>query len=265
MEGYDEQPLKLTLFDAFVEEYLVQEGFLNDFPNPEVAQRVTQQQKALERLEAVRRLLLSGRIADAIGRIGDIDPTLLSRHPQLAFRLHKQQFVEHLRDGDESSALEYCKRTFEPFALNSFPDAYAEFKRSMLMLIYGQDLEQSPVAHDWSAKHLDELAATVHATLLALVPNTECVLGLLLRYLLAVHRAYHQLHATATLFPEADDLLRGTAAAPLPREGPSSFVERDIQNLAQVGMTSGSGHLEAGCRRQPQAHGPSWPGRRCPA
>lgn len=57
------------------------------------------------------------------------------------------------------------RKKLAPLALNAYPEAYAEFKRALLLLVYGQHEEVSPVAAEWSARTRADLAAILSRTL----------------------------------------------------------------------------------------------------
>jgi hypothetical protein len=50
-------------------------------------------------------------------------------------------------------------------ALDAYPEAYAEFKRSMLLLMYEPGLEGTPVEKEGSLEHRAQLGRTLDQTL----------------------------------------------------------------------------------------------------
>ncbi len=57
------------------------------------------------------------------------------------------------------------RRELAPLALNAYPEAYGELKRSLLLLVYGQHEEGSPVGAEWSPRSRSDLAAMLCRTL----------------------------------------------------------------------------------------------------
>ncbi len=62
-------------------------------------------------------------------------------------------------------AAECVRKKLAPLALNAYPEAYAEFKRALLLLVYSQHEDVSPVASEWSARTRADLAAILSRTL----------------------------------------------------------------------------------------------------
>lgn len=57
------------------------------------------------------------------------------------------------------------RRELAPLALNAYPEAYGELKRSLLLLVYGQHEEGTPVRAEWSPRSRSDLAAMLSRTL----------------------------------------------------------------------------------------------------
>lgn len=57
------------------------------------------------------------------------------------------------------------RHDYASLAENAYPEAYSEFKHSMLLLIYGEELQTSPVKEDWSLLTRSELAGMLSRTL----------------------------------------------------------------------------------------------------
>lgn len=62
-------------------------------------------------------------------------------------------------------AAECMRKKLAPLALNAYPEAYAEFRRALLLLVYSQHEDVSPVASEWSAHSRADLAAVLSRTL----------------------------------------------------------------------------------------------------
>lgn len=57
------------------------------------------------------------------------------------------------------------RQDFASLAEHAYPEAYCEFKHSMLLLIFAEDLENSPVKAHWSVKARSDLAGMLCRTL----------------------------------------------------------------------------------------------------
>ncbi|KAK9812754.1 hypothetical protein WJX72_003030 [[Myrmecia] bisecta] len=143
--------------------------------------------------ESVRTLLSTGEI-DAAAEVASRINSIVVQDDRLLFRLKKQLFVEHLRAGTkeaEQRALDCLRRELAPLALYAFPEAFLDFKRSMLMLVYGEGDAASPVAKEWSAAARSELAGMVCRTLRQAEGVQSPTFVRLLRYLLFTFRQHH--------------------------------------------------------------------------
>lgn len=114
------------------------------------------------------------------------------------------QFVELLRSGDVAAALLYLKH-LAPSALVAYPEAFLQFKRLCLLLVYDKD-QLSPVANEWygiacfitspihrSLVERENLAGTLHSALLLSIGVQEPAFSLLIRYLVILHSHFHVL------------------------------------------------------------------------
>lgn len=57
------------------------------------------------------------------------------------------------------------RRDYASLAENAYPEAYSEFKHSMLLLIFGEELQTSPVKEDWSLRTRSALGGMLSRTL----------------------------------------------------------------------------------------------------
>ncbi|KAL2641796.1 hypothetical protein R1flu_009383 [Riccia fluitans] len=179
----DSQLVNWGRLDALVLNYAEEEQLL-DSENYEGADR--------RLIELIRGLIETGRIAEAVDVINQSAPTLLE-DPHLLFRLEKQA---------RSAATSYhlFPTTLGPCALNAYPEAYEEFKRVLLALMFDKDDPNSPVADElWSEGKRAELAAIVASTLKAQQHAYDPLFALTLRYLISV-----QCHQQGIVFPIAD-------------------------------------------------------------
>ena len=62
-------------------------------------------------------------------------------------------------------AAECMRKKLAPLALNAYPEAYAEFRSALLLLVYSEHEDVSPVASEWSARTRADLAAALSRTL----------------------------------------------------------------------------------------------------
>ncbi|KAL2631744.1 hypothetical protein R1flu_016430 [Riccia fluitans] len=227
----DSQLVNWGRLDALVLNYAEEEQLL-DSENYEGADR--------RLIELIRGLIETGRIAEAVDVINQSAPTLLE-DPHLLFRLEKQRFLELLRGGrpDQQQQAIICSRTtLGPCALNAYPEAYEEFKRVLLALMFDKDDPNSPVADEWSEGKRAELAAIVASTLKAQQHAYDPLFSLTLRYLIRVQNAYcHQQGIVSPIADIAAPLLakdRDPPAAPRAGGEAPNFSEADVQALAQA-------------------------------
>ncbi len=57
------------------------------------------------------------------------------------------------------------RHDYASLAENAYPEAYSEFKHSMLLLVFEEELQTSPVKKDWSLQTRTELAGMLCRTL----------------------------------------------------------------------------------------------------
>ena len=76
---------------------------------------------------------------------------------------------------------ECIRHDYASLAENAYPEAYSEFKHSMLLLVFEEELQTSPVKADWSLQTRTELAGMLCRTLRQiagrspmLVPSLSC-------------------------------------------------------------------------------------------
>ncbi|CAN6299582.1 unnamed protein product [Urochloa humidicola] len=139
-----------------------------------------------------RRALEEGDVDAALALLRAHAPAALADH-RLLFQLHKQRFVELVRRGTEADrdAALHCLRTaLAPCALDAYPEAYEEFKRTILVLIYDKDDQLSPVVNEWSIKRRFELAGLLSSMLRAHLRAYDPILSMTLRYLISIHKVY---------------------------------------------------------------------------
>jgi len=232
---WQDQELNLPLLDILVEEFLYCHGCLR-YSKEETEPRVKEHRRLSEQIESVEKLLRAGKIIDAVKVVYSLDPLLLA-DTKLLFNLHRHQFASFLRAGDVAAALTYCREHFGPFALQSDPEAYPLFKKSLLLLLYAKDgnrkkkrgADSSESSYSpllgaasplpWSSAELEQLSATIRTSLSYSCKLHDCSrFSLLLRYLHSIHNQYHILQGMQTAFPECEYLvMQDRRPPPLPR------------------------------------------------
>ncbi|KAJ9528760.1 hypothetical protein QJQ45_020661 [Haematococcus lacustris] len=188
-----------------------------------------------DELQKLRALLEQGQIEAAVTAARAACPELLE-DGRLVFMLHRQQFVELAQQGDNSRALECARQRLAPLALDAYPEAYSEFKRALLLLIYDTDARKSQQGSSAQAgPSASQGRGGVRAS------DAEA----------AVLNSKVQALADALLLPGRD-------AAPLEKEGglgPASYPEADVQALVQGAGSTRREALGALQRHDKQA----WP------
>ena len=68
-------------------------------------------------------------------------------------------------DTGNGLAADCIRHDYASLAENAYPEAYSEFKHSMLLLIFDEQLQASPVKQDWSLQTRSDLAGMLCRTL----------------------------------------------------------------------------------------------------
>ncbi|DBA87458.1 hypothetical protein WJX77_001718 [Trebouxia sp. C0004] len=181
--------MDLTVLDELVEEYMLQEE-LTDKSSSAPASSSLPVRRACE---SVRVLLETGDVRAAREAI-PLQCQEALKDQRLIFRLKKQEVVEYLRQGTpeaQQQALECIRHDYASLAENAYPEAYSEFKHSMLLLVFEEELQTSPVKGDWSFQTRTELAGMLCRTLRQIAGVYPATLSLLLRHLLLTHQICH--------------------------------------------------------------------------
>eukprot|EP01114_Cavostelium_apophysatum_P001549 TRINITY_DN11344_c0_g1_i1.p1 TRINITY_DN11344_c0_g1~~TRINITY_DN11344_c0_g1_i1.p1 ORF type:complete len:536 (+),score=121.49 TRINITY_DN11344_c0_g1_i1:116-1723(+) len=248
--------MNLPRLDALAEEFLFCEGLIEK-PlrlNQAERDRLSLQATKLKSIEHIVQFILCGNVSDAISRLREVAADIADDQ-KLLFLLHKQQFIELLRRERESEALEYCKQTFSPFSLNSFPEAYSEYKKALMCILYyrnqGESVPES-VAADWSPTRLTELAEVVQSSLKAFWCVQDPSFSLLIKYLITTHNTQHIVLGLESPF-QTDTQTKSLfslqiSQAPLARESAESTTElreQEVQALSQAVGISRQESIEA--------------------
>eukprot|EP01103_Thecamoeba_quadrilineata_P016210 TRINITY_DN5354_c0_g1_i2.p1 TRINITY_DN5354_c0_g1~~TRINITY_DN5354_c0_g1_i2.p1 ORF type:complete len:356 (-),score=51.85 TRINITY_DN5354_c0_g1_i2:629-1642(-) len=236
-----DQPLNYTLLDDMILDYLTQEGILSPKHSKNSLQQ--SQREKLEQLSKIRTLIMDGKMEEAIESMKELNQKFL-KDPLLQFNFQKQQFIEFLRTDPKSGyekALDFCNKTFAPFSLNAFPEAYSQFCCLTMLLLFMPDpkIAPHPLPNEWSEKQREELAGNVHLALLRGSGIQEPKFTLLLRQLITSHGYHHMYQNTQSPYPEIETLIGPDRSPPFKLEKKVSgtdikFNDRDVQTLIQV-------------------------------
>ncbi|BDA44366.1 hypothetical protein COCOBI_05-5500 [Coccomyxa sp. Obi] len=260
--------VNLLVLDRLVHDYMVEEDLIDDGgtslrPDGSAVATTASTNNALRALcESVRQHCEAGNLEDTIGLAQSVSATVF-QDLRLLFRVQKQEFVEHLRSNSEEGrkkALECMRKKLAPLALNAYPEAYAEFRRALLLLVYSQHEDVSPVASEWSAHTRADLAAVLSRTLRQAAGIQIPKLALLLRYLVFTHRMLETQSDSSSrqsgvdTSPEVQEVLGKLLSedrdpAPFPPECDpflgQGFPEADIQSLKEAVQLSRQEAVEA--------------------
>ncbi|CAN1350315.1 Glucose-induced degradation protein 8 homolog [Linum perenne] len=192
-------------------------------------------------IRQIRRCLEAGNIDYGIHLLRAHAPSVLD-NPRILFRLQKQKFIELLRGGTEEvrDAALHCIRTaLAPCALDAYPEAYEEFKRVLLALLYDKNDKSSPVANEWSETKRTEIAGLMTFVLRAHLHAYDPVFSMTLRYLISIHKTFcFRQGITSPISNLTERLLLEERDPPIVPEGTyyeaPPFDEVDIQALAHA-------------------------------
>lgn len=131
----------------------------------------------LEYRTQVKGLILAGRIGESILYLEEFFPQLftpssqtmsdghlIAKNGELRFYLLCQQFVEMIRQGDATGALEFTETHLTPLAQTS-GDLLTHLQDVVVLLAYADPME-SPVRHLLDLSHRQKLAHRVNAAIL---------------------------------------------------------------------------------------------------
>ena len=74
---------------------------------------------------------------------------------------------------------ECIRHDYTSLAENAYPEAYSKFKHSMLLLVFEEELQTSPVKADWSLQTRTELAGMLCRTLRQIAGKSPLLLPFL--------------------------------------------------------------------------------------
>mmetsp|Transcript_28387 Transcript_28387/g.92705 ORF Transcript_28387/g.92705 Transcript_28387/m.92705 type:complete len:562 (+) Transcript_28387:361-2046(+) len=218
--------VQLSQLDEIVVEYCKQERLCEETSDSagDVGPSVREQ------CAAAQAAVLRGDVLEGVKMASQIDARALQENSKLKFRLELQYFVELLRRGAHSEALDWSRKVLATHALDAYPEAFIEFKQVMLLMM---NVDGMGVAVR------SELAGVLGSTLRVLTDSHDSRLSLLLRYLVLTHDQY----VDATKGPDSPvaDMCRSLVgpdrrAAPYQKELIPSveLLEHDVQALCQA-------------------------------
>jgi hypothetical protein len=149
----------------------------------------------------LRALLVDGRISEAIQYMEEFFPHLLGADDAmndgngsgngnggsedgslLRFKLLCQQFVEMVRHGDSTLALEFIETTLTPLASNR--PVLMKLLEEVIVLLAYSDPQDSPVQHLLAFRYREQLAETVNS---AIIRQKNSSLELILKQLVLIN------------------------------------------------------------------------------
>mmetsp|Transcript_39097 Transcript_39097/g.110741 ORF Transcript_39097/g.110741 Transcript_39097/m.110741 type:complete len:655 (+) Transcript_39097:203-2167(+) len=225
------QELNLHFLDELVLEYLRVEELVEEDSDDSASADTRLRRACAKCCEC----MTSGRIAEGIELAKGVCPGVFEDQ-RLLFQVKKQQYIECLRSGDNRGAVEVLRRELAPLALGAYPEAYEEFKRSMLLLVYTPGSAGTPVSSEGSEEQRTHTAKLLDRTLKHAAGITEPRLVLVANYLLQCCVAVAKVHDDAPV-PEMAAItgvcMEGRDPAPLALDhcGHHIFPEADIQAL----------------------------------
>eukprot|EP00736_Rhodelphis_marinus_P003471 Rmarinus@m.16122 len=193
----------------------------------------TERQK-LDLIHQLRDHIHAGQMQDGLAIVERLAPDVL-KDPHLYFAITKQTFVELLRKGDDVAGLRFSKEKVAPLALDSYPEAYGEFKELLTLFLVPETNKCIPSAALWSPEKRNEIASILTVCVRSSLQVYEGKLPLLICYLICLHNQYKAYQETAPTVPEIKELLSSEKdPSPLSCGGVATFEERHVQWLVQA-------------------------------
>ncbi|CAL9138879.1 unnamed protein product [Musa acuminata var. zebrina] len=203
-------------------------------------------------IRQIRRSIEAGDVDAAIHHLRLHVPTVLDDR-RILFWLQKQKFIELLRRGterDRDLAIECLRVALAPCALDSYPEAYEEFKHLLLALIFNKEDQNSPVAHEWSERRRFDLAGLLSSILRAHLHAYDPVFSMTLRYLISIHKVFCCRQGVSSPISDLTErlLLEDRDPSATPQESlyeAPPFDEVDIQALAHAVELTRQGAIDS--------------------
>ncbi|EMS62477.1 hypothetical protein TRIUR3_27645 [Triticum urartu] len=219
-------------------------------------------------IRRARRALEAGDVDAALALLRAHAPAALLDH-RLLFHLHKQRFVELVRRGteaDREAALDCLRTALAPCALDAYPEAYEEFKHILLVLIYDQDDQSSPVVNEVDVQ---ALAHAVELTRQGAIDSLKFAKGDLYQAfqnelcrmkmdLSLLDKLVHEYCIYRGIVQGCSHALPGTADMQCSQNIDVSFINNQgANNEAQLDCES-AGKQDGGCCTSDITHHDSW-------
>lgn len=142
------------------------------------------------------------------------------------------------------------RTSLAPSALDAYPEAYDEFKHTLLALIYDKDDSNSPVFSEWSERRRFEIAGLMSSILRAHFQAHDPLLSMTLRYLISIHKEFCLRQGASSPISDLTErlLLEDKDAPATPQESlfeVPPFDEVDIQALAHAVQLTRQGAVDS--------------------
>eukprot|EP00210_Caulerpa_lentillifera_P005862 g5606.t1 len=224
--------INLNALDSMVYSYMLNEGLTEESTVNDSGREVRR------RVGAIKDLILAGELKQSKVLIEELSPEVL-KEPEIQFRLKKQILIELLREGNtasEGDALNWMRRELAPVAKDAFPEAYEEFKKTLLMFVFEEKKENSPVAYEWSHEARQYLAELIFSTLKFCNGFKDPDLVNVLRYLL-LHATKWQTQETSEQEKELMERISVESRMPSPitiAEGGSTQITLQEEDVSAI-------------------------------
>jgi len=116
-------------------------------------------QKALEDRARIRQLVLEGQVDAAFTSLKERFPKVLEKYPSVTFHLHRQKFIELVKEGAEMEGVQYARQYLAPYRGTSalYDNALCE----VLAVMEYEDPGESPELEHLMGFHQREAVADV--------------------------------------------------------------------------------------------------------
>lgn len=105
-----------------------------------------------------------GNVLEAIQKVNDMNPEILTTNPKLFFHLQQQRFIELVHEGNVEEALELSNKELAPRGQEN-PELLEELERTLSLLVFVNPSD-CPVEDLYSSAHCQKTAIELNATIL---------------------------------------------------------------------------------------------------
>jgi len=116
----------------------------------------------LKQRDSIREHIHHGRLEEAITRLNELDPQIMSQNKQVSFHLKRQQMIEMIRHGKISEVLQFAREQMKYETNLVFQK---EIEDTMTLLAFS-GADNSPVSDLMSLDKRQETAALVNGAML---------------------------------------------------------------------------------------------------